>query len=150
MEIHEKKGHMVETYGTFLQISGFKRNFCEKDIHVKRAIWYLETYVTETYGGTFPQVSDCKRNYFEKDIHVRRVISGRVDRWVKDGSSPPTPAAKCILALKSNLGKRYTCILVFACNCTICASLAISLVCLWQIYILTRYILARIMLWPDG
>ena len=65
-----KQGHMVETYGTFPQISGFKRNYCEKDIHVKRAIWYLETYVTETYGGTFPQVSDCKRNYFEKDIHM--------------------------------------------------------------------------------
>ena len=68
------------------------------------------------------------KNYSEKDIHVRRVISGRVDRWVKDGSSPPTPAAKCILTLKSNLGKRFFVVAENTRFCTICASICISLV----------------------
>ena len=90
--------------------------------------------------GHFHRFHIAKRKrYCEKDIHVRRVISGRVDRWVKDGSSPPTPAAKCILALKSNLGKRYTCILVFACNCIFCASLAISVVYFGKNYVVARW-----------
>ena len=47
-----------------------------------------------------------RENYSEMDIHVRRVISGGVDRWVKDGSSPPAPSApKCIATLKSNREK---------------------------------------------